>query len=80
MKENQPGCSDVLRFICDNLDENLNSPHCVEIKEHLSACTQCAAYLKSMKDTVQFYRLYPIPEISEPAKISFHELLDRLKS
>jgi hypothetical protein len=80
MKKNQSVCTEVLRFICDNLDEDLDSSHCTDIKSHLDVCTQCAGYLKSMKKTVELYRIYPTPVISEGGKKSLDELISRLKS
>jgi hypothetical protein len=79
MGKNQSVCTEVLRFICDNLDEDLDSPSCTEIKSHLEICTHCAGYLKSMKKTVELYKTYPTPDISEGARKSLDELISRLK-
>ncbi len=54
-------CSRVYRYICDNLDQNLDSPRCREIKRHLQECPDCQAYLASMKQTVSLYRSLPSP-------------------
>jgi predicted anti-sigma-YlaC factor YlaD len=51
-------CAQALRFICDNLDADLASPRCIEIRHHLSECPDCSAYLDSMKKTVALYRRY----------------------
>jgi hypothetical protein len=51
-------CVQALRFICDNLDADLGSPRCIEIRQHLSECPDCSAYLDSMKKTVALYRRY----------------------
>ena len=51
-------CAQALRFICDNLDADIASPQCVEIRNHLSECPECSAYLDSMKKTVALYRCY----------------------
>ncbi len=57
-------CTQVLRFICDNLDADVDSPRCIEIHRHLAECPDCSAYLASMKETVKLYRSYttgPVP-------------------
>jgi anti-sigma factor RsiW len=59
-------CDHVYLHICDNLDENLNSPRCREIKAHLHECPDCQAYLDSLKKTIALYRA--IPEPSLPAR------------
>jgi anti-sigma factor RsiW len=59
-------CDQVYLHICDNLDENLNSPRCREIKAHLRECPDCQAYLDSLKKTITLYRA--IPEPSLPAR------------
>lgn len=54
-------CRTVYRHICDNLDESLLSPRCRAIRKHLSECPGCAAYLATLKTTVQLYRHLPLP-------------------
>ncbi len=54
----------MFRYICENLDKNLNSPQCREIKKCLDGCPDCEAYLKSLKKTIILYRRYPMPGIS----------------
>lgn len=56
-------CPDVYLFICDNLDQDINSPRCREIRKHLEGCTDCSAYLESLKKTVVLYRSFPAPHL-----------------
>ncbi len=56
-------CVQALRFICDNLDADVNSPRCIEIRRHLAECPNCTAYLDSLKKTVALYRHYPIDTV-----------------
>ncbi len=56
-------CKDTYKFICENLDENLNSPACVEIKKHLENCPKCKAYLNSLKATIRLYKAQKSPEL-----------------
>jgi predicted anti-sigma-YlaC factor YlaD len=57
-------CSEVCRYICENLDLELNSAKCMEIKAHISKCRNCTAYLDSLKKTVMLFQAYPIPPVS----------------
>jgi anti-sigma factor RsiW len=57
-------CTDVYLFLCDNLDEDIRSPRCREIRKHLEVCTDCSAYLASLKKTVVLYQTFPAPHLS----------------
>jgi predicted anti-sigma-YlaC factor YlaD len=56
-------CRTVARHIQDQLDADLRSPDCQEIRNHLRRCPNCTAYLDSMKKTVLLYKRYPDPRI-----------------
>ena len=58
-------CTEVAKYVCENLDEQLNSRKCREIKKHLQTCPKCAQQLDSLKKTVFLYRNCPTPGISE---------------
>ncbi len=49
-------CRSVHRYVCENLDENINSARCRAIRKHLQTCPDCTAYLDSIKKTVLLYR------------------------
>lgn len=53
-------CKEVMNHICDNLGEDLNSPRCVAIKNHLDHCDSCQKYFKSVDSTIQFYKQYNV--------------------
>jgi len=57
-------CKDVAKHICENLDEQVNSPVCRAIKKHLQECPKCNADLVSLKSTIGLYRRYPAPKLS----------------
>ena len=52
-------CKTVAKFICENLDEQIDSPLCRKIQKHLQECPQCAAKMKGLKDIVSLYRQEP---------------------
>lgn len=56
-------CREAYRYICDNLDQHLDSPRCREIKRHLAECPYCRAYLQTVKKTVSLFQLMPVPRI-----------------
>jgi predicted anti-sigma-YlaC factor YlaD len=58
--ENKIKCKEVMSHICDNLGEQLDSPRCIEIKDHLESCSQCQSYFKSVETTIEFYRKYNV--------------------
>lgn len=68
MKRVRKECSKTINYICEELGENLHSRKCASIRKHLSGCTDCSAYLKSLKTIVGLYRSYPIPPLSGEAK------------
>ena len=66
MDEHKISCKEVMVHICDNLGEELNSPRCIAIKEHLESCPSCNSYMKSIDATISFYKNYneKLPEES----------------
>jgi len=56
-------CKQVYHYICDNLDADIDSPRCRQLKRHLEACPDCAAYLDSLKKTVLLYKNLPAPTV-----------------
>jgi len=49
-------CLRAIEQICEALGEDLDSPMCREIQEHLDECEECCAYVDSIKRTVYFCR------------------------
>ena len=58
-------CKDVYQFICDNLDQGSESPECAAIRLHLESCSDCRAYLESLKQTVHLYQAAPAPPVPD---------------
>lgn len=52
--QNKSKCNKIIEQICENLDEDLNSPFCKEIQLHLQQCPLCCAFVDSIKNTVWF--------------------------
>lgn len=67
-------CVEVYHHICDNLDQNLDSPECREIRKHLGECPDCTAYLDTLRQTVRLFRAIPPP----PLPRNLLSRLDRL--
>ena len=75
MKKKAIKCREVFSYICDNLDERLDSPQCRELRSHLTRCPNCLAYLDSLKKTVGLYRRYSHPRLSGKARRELHRNL-----
>jgi hypothetical protein len=60
-------CRDAYLHICDNLDEQINSPRCREIRAHVKICPDCKAFLTTLKKTVGLYRTMPQPRLPRGA-------------
>jgi predicted anti-sigma-YlaC factor YlaD len=60
MKINEISCNTVMEHICENLGEQLDSPRCMDIKNHLSSCDNCSNYFKSIEDMIEFYRKFKV--------------------
>ncbi len=60
-------CREVARHIQNQLDAELLSPACREIRKHLRRCPNCTAYLDSLKKTALLYKRYPDPDV--PARM-----------
>lgn len=71
--ENSITCKDVMSHICDNLGEELNSPRCIAIKDHLETCDACKSYFRSVETTIDFYKKYNVtlPEQAHDRLLSF---------
>jgi predicted anti-sigma-YlaC factor YlaD len=60
------GCREVMKHICNNLGEELDSPKCAAIKTHLEKCDKCQNYFNSVETTIEFYKKYNV-QLSEEA-------------
>lgn len=69
-------CRSVYRYICEHLDADINSPKCRSIKKHLDGCTDCAAYLDSLKKTILLYKHAPVPPLSRTTHKRLVQVID----
>ena len=49
-------CEDVLKQLCDELAEDVNSETCEKLRKHLESCHDCANQLGSMRNTVNLFK------------------------
>jgi predicted anti-sigma-YlaC factor YlaD len=68
-------CKDVAKHLCENLDQQLNSRLCREIKKHLQECPNCTAYLDSLKKTISMYRSVSTPRMPNSAHKRLYAVL-----
>lgn len=60
---------DRIKQICDLMGEDLDSPACREMMEHINACPTCKVYYDTMKKTVLLCRENDCAE-EVPAEVS----------
>jgi predicted anti-sigma-YlaC factor YlaD len=58
-------CKEVMDHICDTLGEDLDSPNCSSIKEHLEHCESCQKYYNSITETILIYKKYNVKVTTE---------------
>ncbi|MEP0822389.1 MAG: zf-HC2 domain-containing protein [Ignavibacterium sp.] len=68
-------CGTIVRYLCDHLDEGLNSRRCREIRRHLKNCPNCTAYLDSLKKTISLYKRVRNPHSRRWTKPDLNGLL-----
>jgi anti-sigma factor RsiW len=71
-------CTEVYQHICENLDQDMNSPRCREIKKHMSHCPDCTAYLDSLRKTVSLYRTIAPPALPKSVERELFKKIDLL--
>ncbi|MFH0735611.1 MAG: hypothetical protein V1773_14455 [bacterium] len=75
MEQTKITCNDAINHLCQNLGEELNSPKCIAIKEHVHNCKTCKSYLNSINTTIEFYKNYN-EEITEEMHNKLMEYLN----
>jgi len=58
-------CLNTLDQICEALGEDIDSPLCKEIEEHLKDCPKCCAHVDSIKKVVHLYQQVENDEVPE---------------
>ncbi len=61
----QEKCRPLLDRLCDALGEDLNSPLCQELQEHLAQCPDCTLQLDSVRRTIEIYQSVPCQRCPE---------------
>ena len=67
-------CEKLLKQVCDELSEDVNSEVCSELRQHLEECDDCRNQVESMRGTVNLFQC--IQEKKVPRDI--HERLLKL--
>jgi predicted anti-sigma-YlaC factor YlaD len=75
MKSKHAQCKKIFHYICDNLDQNIDSSRCREIKKHLNACPNCTVYLDSLKKAIHLYREYPKTVLTNKSRRKLYKTL-----
>ncbi len=49
-------CEKLLKRVCDDLSENINSDLCQQLRNHLEECEDCRNQVETMRETVSLYQ------------------------
>ena len=70
-------CSEAAKYVCENLDEHLNSRKCQQIKRHLEVCQTCTKSLSELKKIISFYKKSLVPKPQSDINKRLAEMLYR---
>jgi predicted anti-sigma-YlaC factor YlaD len=59
-------CLETLNQICEALEEDINSPLCKEVEDHLKNCPKCCAQVDSIRKVVRLYQRVGDLDVPEP--------------
>ena len=59
-------CQNMLTFLSDFVDGELNQDLCVQIETHLSQCPDCSIVLDTLKKTIYLYQTSSISSEQVP--------------
>jgi predicted anti-sigma-YlaC factor YlaD len=51
-----PQCRQLLFYLSDYIDGNLDDSICVELEQHLKGCRNCSIVVDTMKKTIELYQ------------------------
>ena len=72
-------CLDTLNQICEELGEDINSPLCKEVEEHLKNCPKCCAHVDSIRKVVRLYQKVGDSEVPETVDERLWKVLNLCK-
>lgn len=52
-------CRPFMERLCDALGEDLSSPLCRELQDHLDYCPDCSLQIDTVKRTIELYKALP---------------------
>jgi RNA polymerase sigma-70 factor (ECF subfamily) len=56
-------CRPYIERLCNALGEDLNSPLCRELQEHIAQCPECTLQVNTVRRTVEIYQTFPCSRI-----------------
>jgi len=78
LNEEIVSCKEVMSHICESLSEEMDSPKCVAIKDHIENCEGCRSYFASVEMTIDLYKkcTETLPDNLHKKLMDFLELND----
>jgi len=72
-------CLETINKICEELGEDINSPLCKEVEDHLKSCPRCCAQVDSIRKTVRLYQNVGKSDVPEAIDNRLWKVLDLQK-
>lgn len=72
-------CLTSLKKICSEMGEDIDSPLCQEVKEHLEKCPKCCAHVDSIKKVVYLYKNKPGSDVPKQVDHRLWKILNLQK-
>jgi len=72
-------CLHTINKICEELGEDINSPLCKEVEEHLKSCPKCCAHVNSVRKVVKLYQRLENEDVPEAVDNRLWKVLNLCK-
>ena len=69
-------CEKIVKQLCDELAEDVNSEVCLKIRQHLENCCDCRNQLASVRNTVNLFRCLEQRDVPENIHARLVQLLN----
>ena len=65
-QQHSPQCQEVIALLSQYLDVELPADACHSVEEHLSSCSPCVEFARSLRKTVELCRSYETSAMPAP--------------
>jgi RNA polymerase sigma-70 factor (ECF subfamily) len=72
----KPGCCNVVRFLTDYFEQQLDPGVRTELEQHLARCPRCVTQLRTYESTVTLLRSLTDDELPADLRLTVRSFLD----